>query len=945
MVRSNFKWHGVDHSLDRINRALCYCRTDTARKICTWRKTQAALSMEGTWIYILWCPADNQVYIGQCGAKFGERDPFQRYQEHIRAARDFHLLKRNRRQRVPLYEWIQKHGFGSIQMTLLERVSHVNANARETYWMHRFGKTHLLNRQIPDLRQPRWEWLSRVKSFAGKRKQAAALPHNQTVEQAANHFVQTRHSVLTPAEKLQLVLDTRRVCDSQLASLVYQKAKEHIKRDTGTTLHRTICVRIPLMSPALKRAVTNHIQRVFLSHEKLPELYRHFLASSVNCVRASTPRFGDFCKSYRPQITTDRLVHDVLQAQHPNICNCQHMHAKFGLPLVHGHVFTRDFSWVSKLDPTLSPSLFHQNLKNPLLPSWRSVSRSLVLELNKALSTIHGLEKPHRMEVIAETMGLVDGEYRTMLRSTPSIHHVSEVKRSVGRLPQHWVLGMFDKGTTVLYAFCKYMFVPQLHKGFMQAGKRFTELSRCHSASHAAYEVCAYTVTAAKAFVNGRKFQPNPKYPVAEHLLQRGVERLKKAREPLSRLPPMTGLARSFWNAAICKAETKLHKYHKGYGQHADRSLTRGLLSRKGYYKRRDPRLAKANKAPQCSCLPYPDPLSYTGSSLPAPDATVSSGEQPPPPIFQLGYDMRKLIYQHLDVADVESLIRSHWTVMEWVYDILLIFTPVGPVRNEKYEKLLWYCNKVSSILQCNTAAAAIDCDEPDPVSTPITSSVPLLHPEVSGPKANPVLLMTIEAYCRERAPEQTRFKLCPAPNSQYLFKFKSHECDTPPVIKGREVVTNATHALKTLCSLMGRALTVFWKLSINFLMPREIIAMKDLLGCVRTWAQKIRDLPGDFQWLELDIKEMFPEIPRDDIVPALKHLHKKIKEKTQSSSMIYFYLSKDGCRQMDTTVSSPRATHWRFSFSDLVHFVSFDTNIPLATIREYFHNRSTGLR
>ena len=414
---------------------------------------------------------------------------------------------------------------------------------------------------------------------------------------------------------------------------------------------------------------------------------------------------------------------------------------------------------MSKFDPTLSGSLFHQNLKNPLLPSWRSVSRSLVLELNKALSTIHGLEKPHRMEVIAETMGLVDGEYRTMLRNTPSIHHVSEVKRSVGRLPQHWVLGMFDKGTTVLYACCKYTFLPQLHKGFLQARKRFTEQSRCHSASHAAYEVCAYTVTAAKAFVNGRKFQPNAKYPVAEHLLQRGVERVKKAREPLSRLPPMTGLARSFWNAAICKAETRLHKYHKGHGQHADRSLTRGLLSRKGCYKRRDPRLAKANKAPQFSCLPYPDRLSYTGSSLPAPHATVSSGEQPPPAIFQLGYDMRKLIYQHLDVTDVESLIQSHWTVMECVYDILLIFTPVGPVRNEKYEKLLWYCNKVSSILQCNNAATAIDCDEPDPVSTPIKSSVPLLHPEVSGPKANPVLVMTIEAYCRERAPEQTRCK------------------------------------------------------------------------------------------------------------------------------------------------------------------------------------------
>ena len=229
-----------------------------------------------------------------------------------------------------------------------------------------------------------------------------------------------------------------------------------------------------------------------------------------------------------------------------------------------------------------------------------------MLEVNKALSTIRGLEKPHHMEVIAETMGLVDGEYRTMLKNTPLIHHVSEVKRSVGRLPKHRALGMFDKGTTVLYACCKCMFLPQLHKGFLQAGKHFTELSRCHSASHAAYEVCAYTITASNAFVNGKKFQPNPKYLVAEHLVQRGVEQLSKAREPLNKLPPMTGLARSFWNTAICKAETKLHRYHQGHSQHVDRSLTRGLLSRKRYYNRRGPKLAKATATPQCTHILTP---------------------------------------------------------------------------------------------------------------------------------------------------------------------------------------------------------------------------------------------------------------------------------------------------------------------------------------------------
>ena len=135
-------------------------------------------------------------------------------------------------------------------------------------------------------------------------------------------------------------------------------------------------------------------------------------------------------------------------------------------------------------------------------------------------------------------------------------------------------------------------------------------------------------------------------------------------------------------------------------------------------------------------------------------------GQQSRPPIFQLGYNVRQLIYQHLDTGDVESLIRSHWTVIEWVYDVLLIFTPLGPVRTEKYESLLWFCNKVSSILQSNIVATAIDCDECEPIYASVQSSVPQLHPEVSKLRANPVLLMTIEAYCRDQTPVQTRCEI-----------------------------------------------------------------------------------------------------------------------------------------------------------------------------------------
>ena len=32
-----------------------------------------------------------------------------------------------------LYEWIQIHGYGSVHMTLLEKVTAFNANSREIY--------------------------------------------------------------------------------------------------------------------------------------------------------------------------------------------------------------------------------------------------------------------------------------------------------------------------------------------------------------------------------------------------------------------------------------------------------------------------------------------------------------------------------------------------------------------------------------------------------------------------------------------------------------------------------------------------------------------------------------------------------------------------------------------------------------------------------------------
>ena len=83
------------------------------------------------------------------------RSVFDRGREHIIQARDWALMHQGKRAAVPLYDWITKHGFEKVVMTPLEQVQPWHANSREVFWMHRFGKSRLLNRAIPDVRLPK----------------------------------------------------------------------------------------------------------------------------------------------------------------------------------------------------------------------------------------------------------------------------------------------------------------------------------------------------------------------------------------------------------------------------------------------------------------------------------------------------------------------------------------------------------------------------------------------------------------------------------------------------------------------------------------------------------------------------------------------------------------------------------------------------------------------
>ena len=169
-MNTRFDWSTIPRSWDTVNRSIQWSNCKLRRLIHMWRMTDHTVSEVGSWIYALWIPGCNKVYIGKTGARGVCRSVFDRGREHIIQARDWALLHQGTRAAVPLYDWINKHGFEKVVMTPLEQVQPWYANTREVFWMHRFGRSRLLNRAIPDIRLPKWHWLLKTKSFLSETK-------------------------------------------------------------------------------------------------------------------------------------------------------------------------------------------------------------------------------------------------------------------------------------------------------------------------------------------------------------------------------------------------------------------------------------------------------------------------------------------------------------------------------------------------------------------------------------------------------------------------------------------------------------------------------------------------------------------------------------------------------------------------------------------------------
>ena len=124
---------------------------------------------------------------------------------------------------------------------------------------------------------------------------------------------------------------------------------------------------------------------------------------------------------------------------------------------------------------------------------------------------------------------------------------------------------------------------------------------------------------------------------------------------------------------------------------------------------------------------------------------------------------------------------------------------------------------------------------------------------------------------------------------------------------------------------MCGRALTLLWKEVVSTLAPCEIIPMSDLLHCVRTWTRSV-DPDAKWEWVEYDIKEMFPEIPRHEILNALTGLKAKLAGKPRTRGPLNFFLRCDKNRKLDNMTGG--ASFLRLAFYDVLHIVLYDLQL-----------------
>ena len=163
----------------------------------------------------------------------------------------------------------------------------------------------------------------------------------------------------------------------------------------------------------------------------------------------------------------------------------------------------------------------------------------------------------------------------------------------------------------------------------------------------------------------------------------------------------------------------------------------------------------------------------------------------------------------------------------------------------------------------------------------------------------------------------------CPlgVPDVLPVRKYKSKEFENPPVVKFREIVRHAASPVKITAKLVSRSLTVLWKEAVVHCPAFEFVGLESFVDQVRAWRQKgYRGTPT-----ELDLVEMFPNVPREDIPVAVQFYYEQVTAARHLKTP-FFNIHKHGLRTLDFLGAQGRDSNFfSFSLSDILAYTEFE--------------------
>ena len=163
------------------------------------------------------------------------------------------------------------------------------------------------------------------------------------------------------------------------------------------------------------------------------------------------------------------------------------------------------------------------------------------------------------------------------------------------------------------------------------------------------------------------------------------------------------------------------------------------------------------------------------------------------------------------------------------------------------------------------------------------------------------------------------------APTTRLLPKHKWLDHDATAKIKLREVIQHHTHPFRQTLRHLGRALTLLWKFATSRPQSIEIVAMDQLLQFVRSHPPV-----GPAQcWTELDLVEMFPNIPRHVIPESVDFFwHQFCAGKPKPHHDLGFKIHKSGVKQLDAITRKSGDAGFHFmTYNDLMCLLCWDSS------------------